>query len=151
MSHKHLTPEQRKLIAVNLASGLHCTEIAKHIGCHKSTVSREIRRNGGYMDYSGVAGDRNYRRRRQNCRQELKLSREAILRDTIEDRLLDSWPPEQIVGRLHTMVSVPTIYRAIRRGVLDKQCVRHLRCGGRPYKTTVTWKSAAAPFPATSR
>ena len=111
MSHKHLTPEQRELIAVNLASGLHCTEIAKHIGCHKSTVSREIRRNGGYMDYSGVAGDRNYRRRRQNCRQELKLSREAILRDTIEDRLLDSWSPEQIVGRLHTMVSVSTIYR----------------------------------------
>ncbi len=47
MSYKHLTPESREIILRGIIAGCSFTEISKSVGCNKSTVSREIKRNGG--------------------------------------------------------------------------------------------------------
>ena len=50
MSHyKHLTLEARERIMFFLAQGYSLTAIAKELGCHKSTISREVRRNWYYV------------------------------------------------------------------------------------------------------
>ncbi len=52
MKHYHqLTREQRYGIYTLLITGHNQTEIAKAIGVHKSTVSRELRRNLGKRGY----------------------------------------------------------------------------------------------------
>jgi IS30 family transposase len=47
MSYNQLTQCQRYQIEVLLKSDRNQTEIAQTIGVHKSTISREVRRNRG--------------------------------------------------------------------------------------------------------
>jgi len=53
MSYRHLTLEPRYQIAALHRAGYSNQEIAVEIGCHPSTISRELRRNGNGMDYAG--------------------------------------------------------------------------------------------------
>ena len=43
--YKQLTHKERYQIYALLKEGLNCSEIARNIGYHKSTISREIKRN----------------------------------------------------------------------------------------------------------
>ena len=43
---KHLTSDQRYEISAFLKAGLNKSQIAEQLHVHKSTISREIRRNG---------------------------------------------------------------------------------------------------------
>ena len=45
MSHKHLNYEQRCMIYALNKSGYNQSHIAKEIGVHRSTISRELERN----------------------------------------------------------------------------------------------------------
>lgn len=45
--YKHLILIDRELILIGLKTNLTQVEIAQQIGCSKSTISREIKRNGG--------------------------------------------------------------------------------------------------------
>ena len=49
--YTHLTLEQRYQISSNLKSNFSISEIARRLGCHKSTISREIKRNTGLRGY----------------------------------------------------------------------------------------------------
>ena len=49
--YTQLTREQRYQIYALMKAGLFQTEIAKVIGVHKSTISREMRRNRGLRGY----------------------------------------------------------------------------------------------------
>ena len=51
MSYTQLTQEQRYLIRSLLKMGYHHTEIAECLEVHKSTISRELRRNKGLHGY----------------------------------------------------------------------------------------------------
>ena len=51
MRYKQLTQEQRYQIHALLKAKCGQTEIAMIVGCHKSTISREIRRNTGLQGY----------------------------------------------------------------------------------------------------
>ena len=51
MSYTQLTQEQRYQISALLKTGCNQTEIAKTIEVHKSTISREVRRNQGQRGY----------------------------------------------------------------------------------------------------
>lgn len=125
MSYQQLTCEQRYQIYELHREGYRQTQIAEEIGCHKSTVSRELRRNRGQKGY------------RPQQAHELALSRRQqsrgprISEATWEEvwRLLrEQWSPEQIHGRLvlekQASVSHEWIYQAIYQ---DK------RRGGRRY------------------
>jgi transposase, IS30 family len=97
MSYTQLTREQRYQIYALMKAGQNQTQIAAIIGCHKGTISREVRRN---------RGGRGYRPKQAH---ELATARHlAAYRPRIADQtralvaslLRQQWSPEQIAGRL---------------------------------------------------
>ncbi len=111
--------------------------MARLLGRSPSTVSREIRRNGGYNRYRAAQADKRAwvrARRPKPC----KLASSPWLRQTVARKLGLHWSPEQIAGwlkRTHPgkesdQVSHETIYRSLfvqARGVLKKELLLHLR------------------------
>ena len=102
-----------------------------------STVSREVRRNGGYDQYrAALADDMAWARARRPKRCKLALS--SGMRRVVAMKLGLNWSPEQIAGwlkRAHPgagsyQVSHETIYRSLfvqARAVLKKELLQHLR------------------------
>jgi IS30 family transposase len=111
--------------------------MARLLGRSPSTVSRELRRNGGYDQYRAALADKrawNSARRPKRC----KLARHPLLCLAVAKKLRLNWSPEQIAGwlkRAHPgdgsyQVSHETIYRSLfvqARGVLKKELLQHLR------------------------
>jgi len=97
MNYTQLTREQRYQIKALMRAGHNQTRIAALIGCHKSTISRELQRNSGEKGYRpGQANESAYDRQ---C--EAYSSR--IAWDTwqqVERLLRLEWSPEQISGYL---------------------------------------------------
>jgi IS30 family transposase len=118
--YPHLTRSERDQIAELKAQGLCVTAIAEAIGRHKSTISRELRRNA-HADgtYRPVFAEGSYLFRRQRA---AVLERDGRLRRFVLDRLTEGWTPEQIAGRLRRgierglrAISAETIYAWIFR------------------------------------
>jgi IS30 family transposase len=115
-----LSLEERIEIYRLRAGGDSMQKIARYLGRHVSTISREINRNslatkawrGGYEP--ARAQRLAERRRRWDGR--FKLARQPDLQDLVKDRLAMGHSPEQIAGRLalehgHTVISHESIYR----------------------------------------
>ena len=129
--------EERELISRGLAAARSIRAIAGGLGRSPSTVSREIRRNGGPEAYRAtVAHETAWQRARRpkTCR----LAQNPRLRRLIEAKLNLYWSPEQIsawlkqafVGRPEMHVSHETIYQTLfiqARGLLKKELMKHLR------------------------
>ena len=132
-----LTLAEREEISRAVAEGQSLRSIAARLGRAPSTVSREIRRNGGQADYRATAADNaawNRALRPKRC----KLAEDRALARIVADKLRLLWSPEQIAGWLkHTYprdeshrVSHETIYRSLfiqARGALKKELLQHLR------------------------
>lgn len=115
MSYTHLTTTERVKIETYLELGMSIRSIARRLGRHPSTVSREVRRNPGYE--SGRAQQR-YVKKKANCGAKTKL--DEATRRTITEKLWATWSPEQIVGRLFDgEIAFSTIYRWIYSGLID--------------------------------
>lgn len=129
-SYKQLTEEIRYQISAYLKAGFTQTEISLFVGVHKSTISREVRRN---------SGQRGYRPRQAHiksiARKQLK-SRPRIDSATwkrVNQMLREDWSPEQISERLNRdgfeSVSPEWIYQHIIRDKLNGGSLyAHLRC-----------------------
>src|SRR6516162_1454767 len=129
--------EEREEISRGIAAGRSMRRIAQGLRRSPSTVSREIRRNGGCRVYrAGEADRRAWERalRPKRCR----LARHARLRWRVAQKLALQWSPEQIAGWLKRQlpadrgmqISHETIYRSLfiqTRGVLKKQLMARLR------------------------
>ena len=94
-----LTLTEREEISRSMAEGGSIRSIAARLCRAPSTVSREIRRNGGQAQYraveaDGVAWDRALR---PKC---CKLARNRALAQIVADKLRLLWSPEQIAGWL---------------------------------------------------
>lgn len=129
--------EEREEISRGIAAGGSIRQIARDLGRSPSTVSREVRRNGGSLAYrasqaDGRAWDR--ARRPKSCR----LAQSAPLRWRVAQKLALQWSPQQIAGWLKQrfptdpdmQLSHETIYRSLfiqARGVLKKDLMAHLR------------------------
>jgi IS30 family transposase len=132
-----LTLVEREEISRALVTGHSIRSIAARIGRAPSTVSREIKRNGGQASYrasqaDSAACERAHRPKR--C----KLVQNRALAGIVAKKLRALWSPEQIAGWLkHTYpgdesrhVSHETIYRTLfiqARGALKKELLEHLR------------------------
>jgi IS30 family transposase len=97
MNYTQLTREQRYQIYALKKAKQNRTRIAAVIGCHKSTISRELKRNCGQKGYRPYQADELAYDRQ--C--EAYSSRVAWETWQQVERLLrQDWSPEQIAGRL---------------------------------------------------
>lgn len=140
MRYKHLTPIERESIMKLSVQGYGVRVIARKMGRSPSTISRELSRNAGTDNsYSAYEANRKYRDRRISCRPKLKLAN-AKTQELLLVYLREGWSPEQIVGRLELCskqkpgVSVTTIYRGFKRGLLPAETKDWLRRKGKPYR-----------------
>jgi IS30 family transposase len=129
MSYIQLTREQRYQIYALLKMDHNQTEIAGVIGVHKSTVSRELRRNQGQRGYRHKQAHQMALSRRKKAKPRIPQTTWLL----IEDWLRQDWSPEQISGWLKRNTSVHISHERIYQHVLaDKQAggdlYRHLRC-----------------------
>ena len=115
-----LTLAEREEISRAVVKGQSIRSIAARLGRAPSTVSREIKRNGGRSDYRGTEADSaawDRALRPKHC----KLAENGALARIVTDKLRLLWSPEQIAGWLkHTYprdeshrVSHETIYRSL--------------------------------------
>ena len=106
------------------------TDVAALIGVHKSTISRELKRNRGLRGYRPKQAHKLTLERRG---QKVSPRIEQSTWSSVERLLRDDWSPEQISGWLRSeyqlLVSTEWIYQYI---LTDKQfggtLYQHLRC-----------------------
>ena len=131
MSHyTQLTREERYQISALKTAGHNQVEIAKVIGRHKATVSRELARNRGLRGYRPKQAN-SFAVNRRQAKAASRISSGSWAR--VERLLHEDWSPEQISNWLRhkedVHVSPEWIYQYIIR---DKQSggdlYRHLRC-----------------------
>jgi IS30 family transposase len=132
-----LTLAEREEISRSVVAGHTIRSLAVSLGRAPSTISREIRRNGGRQGYRASEADQaawDRARRPKSCR----LVQNRALARIVAEKLQLEWSPEQIAGWLkrrfphdeHYQVSHETIYRSLfiqARGALKKQLLQHLR------------------------
>ena len=131
MSYSQLTQDQRYQIYALKKTGHSQTEIAQFLGVHKSTISRELRRNRGQRGYRPKQAHRKAMvRRKEKVRPRISDDDWAL----IEEKIRLDWSPEQISGWLEReqsslRVSHEWIYQHI---YADKRTGgdlhKHLRC-----------------------
>jgi IS30 family transposase len=129
MNYTQLTREQRYQIYALMKEGHNQTQIAANLACHKSTISRELRRNRGLKGYYPYQADE------LAFDRQCEAYRSRIAWETwqlVERLLRQEWSPEQIAGRLK-LEKQPTVsheciylyvYAEKRRGGILHQ---HLR------------------------
>ena len=120
MSYQQLTQEKRYQIWACLRIGMKRSWIAKEVGVHRSTITRELRRNeSGRWKYNPSRAMRMTRERHKGKR---KHRIDEVAWAMVEKLLGLGWSPEQISERLKIEglqpVSHETIYRHIYQ---DKQ------------------------------
>ena len=105
MNYRQLARDQRYQIYALMKAGLNQTQIAAVIGCHKSTISRELRRNRGLKGY------RPYQADEFAFDRQCEAYRSRIAWQTwqqVERLLRQEWSPEQIAGYLK-LTKQPTV------------------------------------------
>lgn len=132
-----LTLAEREEISRAMVAGHSIRSIASSLGCAPSTISREIKRNGGEEHYRASQADQaawDRARRPKTC----KLAQNRTLARIVAGKLQLEWSPQQIAGWLkrtypdddNDQVSHETIYRSLfiqARGALKKELLQHLR------------------------
>jgi transposase, IS30 family len=153
-TYTHLTQESRELIFLLLVQKTPLFLIAKELGVHKSTISREIKRGiinqhrPRYLpsDAQKMADERSLKSRKQ-----LYVNKTPGLRNKIHTALELGWSPEAISGRLdrmeHVSFCTESVYRHIysREGVSHRlgwllrrgHLTRHRKMGRRPIRTVI--------------
>jgi IS30 family transposase len=97
MNYTQLTREQRYQIYALMKAGHNQSRIAAVIDCHKSTISRELRRNRGLKGYRPYQADE-LAYDRQCAAYRSRIAWETW--QQVEQLLRQEWSPEQIAGRL---------------------------------------------------
>ena len=132
-----LTLAEREEISRAVVTGHSIRSMATRLGRAPSTISREIKRNGGEGSYRASRADQaawDRARRPKIC----KLVENRTLAHLVAGKLQGLWSPEQIAGWLkrtypeneNYQVSHETIYRSLfiqARGALKKELLQHLR------------------------
>jgi len=136
-SGEALTLSEREEISRGIAARQSMRSIAIHLDRAPSTISREVKRNGGVDRYRASRADKaawDRAHRPKAC----KLAMNPELRDAVSIKLELEWSPQQIAGWLKYMypgdesrqVSHETIYKTLfiqARGALRKELQQHLR------------------------
>lgn len=117
MTYHQLTSADRYTISALKMEGLNCAQIARRIGRHRSTITREFNRNACVRDGNYRPGEAHglTRQRRSFSRRNRRFTEADFLHVTA--LLHKHWSPEQISGYLartnELRISHETIYRHI--------------------------------------
>lgn len=136
-SKRALSMAEREEISRGIVANLSIRTIALSLRISPSTVSREIKRNGGYDTYRATQAEQNAWDRALRPKR-CKLAVHPKLGKVVESKLRLQWSPEQISGWLkrehpdeeNHQVSHETIYRSLfvqARGALKKELQQYLR------------------------
>ena len=130
MSYTQLAEEQRYQIYALMKAGYRQTKIAAVVEVHKSTISREVRRNQGLRGYRPLQAHQLAVHRRQTKAQCRLTPKHWSL---IERLLQEDWSPEQISLWLADQQAITISHEWIYQHVLqdkaqDGTLYRHLRC-----------------------
>ena len=134
-----LSLAEREEIRVGIAQGETFSTIAGRIGRAVSTVSREVKANGGRAKYQATRAHTRAARCARRPKP-AKLATRPELADQVELWLRETWSPQQIARRLRCeypadpmmWVSHETIYQSLfvqGRGELRRELTRCLRSG----------------------
>ncbi len=136
-SRRALSLAEREEVSRAVVAGYSMRSIAAQLGRAPSTISREVKRNGGQEGYRASRADQATwdRGRRPKTG---KLTANRVLARLVAGKLRLQWSPEQVAGWLKRtypddtsrQVSPETIYRSLfiqARGALKKELVEHLR------------------------
>lgn len=132
----HLTAAEREIIR-RMWSRNTLALIAKVLGKHRSTISREIRRNvdlgGMYLEQHA---DARARRRRKAAKAKYRIIENDLQLEAYVERLMKfGLSPEQIAGQMRRshhlqVLSYRTLYRWVRRAWQSRK--KYLRYQGKP-------------------
>jgi len=139
MAHQ-LTPQERERLSLLQAQGHNQAQIARALGRHRSTISRELRRNHAGGHYSALAAQRQAEARRRQRPLTPKIERPDI-NEEVRRGLAQYWSPQQIAGRLRRdfpgqprrHVSHQTIYAWIAAHPYRDHWQQFLRHAGRKH------------------
>ncbi len=132
-----LSLEEREEISRGLVAGISIRAISKSLGRSASTISREVKKNGGIVKYRAIDADKAAWKRAKRPKKYL-LAENNQLKVLVVDRLSENWSPEQISGWLKLTypedvslrISHETIYKSLfiqTRGLFRKEMRNHLR------------------------
>lgn len=100
--YSHLNIEDREEISIGLQQGESLIVIAKRLGRHRSTLSRELKRN--LPLFNTVCYRANRAQLKSDNRKQISHQRDRLrntgLQEYIEIKLKEGWTPEIIAGRL---------------------------------------------------
>lgn len=136
-SEQTLSLTERESLSRGLAQGQSLRQIALLLGRSASTISREVKRNGGREQYRAEQADTRAWKSALRPKMCVLASRHRLQR-VVAGKLKRHWSPEQIAQWLklaypadETMrVSHETIYRSLyvqARGALKRELMTHLR------------------------
>ena len=141
-STRYLSLEDRETIALERAAGTSQAQIARMLGVHRSTVSRELRRNRSVRRprfYRALVAQHKADQRALRPKPS-KIAANPRLHEAVQSKLTDKLSPEQIAVELREEfpddpsmhVSHEAIYRSLYvqgRGELRRELTRCLRTG----------------------
>ena len=109
MNYKHLSQIERYQIASLMKAQHSITQIASLIGRHKSTISRELRRNAGSRGYRPKQASELAIERSEQSRNACTIA--PWVKEQASALLRLQWSPEQVASRLP--VSYETLYQHV--------------------------------------
>jgi IS30 family transposase len=129
MTYTQLTQVQRYQISALLKMGHTQTEMAASIGVHKSTISRELRRNRGEKGYRPKQAQQKAQERRAKNSREIKKETWRI----VGEKLRLDWSPEQVSGWLRRFAGIEISHESIYQHIYANKraggtLYKHLRC-----------------------
>jgi len=143
MRYQHFKQEERNEIAILLKRGYSVREIAYALSRSPSSVSREIKNNSVKGKYNPCkASHKAYVKRKYSKYQGMKIRENPEIENYIERKLMLSWSPESIAGRMKEDLGVSVHHTVIYKYLYSQygqHLCKYLRC--KKYKRSKRMKT----------
>lgn len=103
---KQLGLDERAKIEAWVNSGVSKAEIARSLGIHRSTVTRELNRFSTPHGYKSRMAEARHKEKRKNCRPKCKVETLPKVSQYVLEHILRGWSPETISGTLREEIKL---------------------------------------------